>query len=444
MLTVAYLAIEFPSPVEPYVACEIEELRRRGVTVIAGSVRRAGGREGNARSPEPEVVLQGMAWTLAVRAIWLCVRRWRRVAPLLGRVMFRGAEGLGQRVRALAHTFLGACYACLLEQRRAEHIHVHHGYFASWIGMTAARILNIGFSLTLHGSDLLLHGTYLDLKLATCTFCCTISSYNRNYILEHYPGVDAGKIIVSRMGVDVPERLPAAGKRDFEEQPLTILCVGRLHAVKDHAFLVRACAELKARKVKFRCFIAGDGPERRRLSGLIRKFHLDARVVLLGHVQPDGLDGWYRRADVAVLTSRSEGIPLVLMEAMARGKIVLAPSITGIPELVVPEKSGFLYAPGSMHDFVSNLLLIEGLVRESGSLGKPGRSASSICTPPRVEWIQHAARTHVSHNFNRRKNLEFFCDSFLQRIHPQTESIHENFVLQQIQLSVQRDRSLPI
>src|SRR6478672_6848454 len=72
-------------------------------------------------------------------------------------------------------------------------IHVHHGYFGSSIGMTAARLLNIGFSMTLHGSDLLRNASYLDLKLAQCDFCVTISEYNRNYILQRFPNVDAQK-----------------------------------------------------------------------------------------------------------------------------------------------------------------------------------------------------------------------------------------------------------
>jgi len=63
-----------------------------------------------------------------------------------------------------------------------------------------------------------------------------------------------------------------------------------------------------------------------------------------------------------VLTSRSEGIPLVLMEAMARGRIVLAPAITGIPELVIAGKTGFLYEPGSLQDFVARLLFIRSLM----------------------------------------------------------------------------------
>ena len=91
---------------------------------------------------------------------------------------------------------------------------------------------------------------------------------------------------------------------------------------------------------------------------MIRKGGLEDRVTLLGHLERQQMASLYDRADVVVLTSRSEGLPLVLMEAMARGKIVLAPAITGIPELVVAGKTGFLYDAGSLNGFVTRLLSI--------------------------------------------------------------------------------------
>ena len=433
MLTVASLANQFPSPVEPYVGEEIEELRRRGVCVIAGSVRKARTREEEALTTRcaPEVVLQPPQGTVLLRAAWLCLRRWNRISPLIVRVICRGGESPLQRLKALLHTWMGACYAVLLEERGVEHIHVHHGYFGSWIAMVAARLLDVGFTMTLHGSDLLLHGTYLDVKLKNCTLCLTVSEYNRCYILAHYPGVAAEKVMVSRMGVEVseharisPSALESRGA-DFK-----LLAVGRLHAVKDHAFLVRACAQLCTRGVNFECSIAGNGPERRHLESLIRRCGLERRVTLLGYVPREQMDSLYERADVVVLTSRSEGIPLVLMEAMARGKIVLAPAITGIPELVIAGRTGFLYEPGSMGDFVAQLLFIRSLMQAPDD---PCLRPYILSAARQLDWVRHAAQVQVRQNFNRSKNLESFCDVFIQRIAPQTQSVSdENSLLQQI------------
>jgi glycosyltransferase involved in cell wall biosynthesis len=227
--------------------------------------------------------------------------------------------------------------------------------------------------------------------------------------------------------VDLPEHEKPPRKVCEPERRLTLLAVGRLHAVKDHAFLVRACALLRDRGLDFECAIAGEGPERHRLESLIAQYQLEDRFSLLGHMLRDQLNRLYERADVVVLTSRSEGIPLVLMEAMVRGRIVIAPAITGIPEIVIPRKTGFLYAPGELEDLVAQILQIARLMREGRDL-----------RARRLDWIRHAARVQVAHNFNRKKNLTRFAGQFLElvgnkRFATQDWSpAHEDFVLQQI------------
>jgi glycosyltransferase involved in cell wall biosynthesis len=330
---------------------------------------------------------------------------------------------------------MGAYYAVLLEDAEIEHIHVHHGYFGSWVAMIAARLLGVGFSMTLHGSDLLLHRAYLDTTLKSCAFCVTISEYNRRYILQRYPGVAASKVVVARLGVDVPEladeRPPSGAERALR---FSLLSVGRLEAVKDHAFLVRACAQLQVRDLDFECVIAGEGPERPRLESLIQKHGLEQRVTLVGHVARDQMASLYARADAVVLTSRSEGIPLMLMEAMALGKIVLAPAITGIPELVASGKTGYLYEPGSCGDFVARLLLIYSL-GQADLHACPQSSFPSARRP--LDWVAHGAKAIVRHNFNRTRNLEVFANILVQRTAERIRSLpHEDSLLQQVQLSI--------
>jgi colanic acid/amylovoran biosynthesis glycosyltransferase len=422
VLTVAYLANQFPAAVEPYVSEEIEELRRRGVHVIPGSVRMP------TVAHEPGILcLQPVRVRTLLRALTLVLRHRERIAGLVTQVLMRGKESPGRRLKALLHTWLGAYYAVQLQERGVDHIHVHHGYFGSWIAVVAARLLDVGFSLTLHGSDLLLEGTYLDTKLEDCRFCVTISEYNRRYILKHFPAIDPGKIVVSRLGVEVPEPAESCRRVDRLRRTFTLLAVGRLEAVKDHAFLVRACARLRDHGLDFKCVIAGEGRERQRLESLIRQNRLQDHLKLLGHVSGEQMDSLYRHADVVVLTSRSEGIPLVLMEAMARGRIVLAPSITGIPEIITSGRTGFLYTPGGLDDFFARILFLQALIcAETGS------------AVSRLDWIRHAARVQIVHNFSRRKSLSQFGDRFLQLVATRGSSSqdwgpsHEDFVLQQI------------
>ena len=333
---------------------------------------------------------------------------------ILFRVLAQGSDPPARRARALLHTLLGACYALQLQGRGVKHIHVHHGYFASWIAMVAARLLHIDYSLTLHGSDLLLHGAYLDTKLKHCAFCVTVSEFNRNFVLERYPDVEPAKIMVRRLGVSLPCTVTAVSRPDRELPRLTMLAVGRLHPVKDHAFLLHACYELKSCGTDFLCLIAGEGPQRPWLEHLIRNLGLEAQVKLLGHLCRQELDACYRLCDLVVLTSRSEGIPLVLMEAMAHSKTVLAPAITGIPELVRHGETGFLYQAGSLDNFVAQIEIIRN-------------------SPSALPRLRRAARQHVLEHFDREKNLAALADLMVFRITRKVrQDLHENPVLQQI------------
>jgi glycosyltransferase involved in cell wall biosynthesis len=135
---------------------------------------------------------------------------------------------------------------------------------------------------------------------------------------------------------------------------------------------------------------------------------------MVGQVPHSEIGEYYDAADLVVLTSHSEGIPLVLMEAMARGNIVLAPAITGIPELITAGHTGFLYAAGDLEQFVWQA---EQICKSLPALGSIGR----------------AAREHILRNFEQRKNLTKFGNVFVQRI-AQGDRSHadENSVLQQI------------
>jgi colanic acid/amylovoran biosynthesis glycosyltransferase len=413
-MTIAYIANEFPSPLEPYVMDEITELRRHGVQVICCSGKR----------------VSQNALRLAERAFWKETRYfqplsddellralhrlasnrqnlWQVLRPL---VWERGASP-ARRIRALGHTVMGAALAEQLAALEVEHIHAHHGYFAAWIALTAARLLGIGFSFTLHGSDLLQRADLLPAKLRACQFCVTVSDYNRQYILRNYPSTPAEKIVVQRLGVDrVLPRPTSAPTGEADRQRFCLLSVGRLHPVKDYRFLIQACAELRNQGLDFLCWIVGEGPERPTLEREIVERGLQGQVRLMGHVPRTALRSYYRYADLVVMTSKSEGIPVVLMEAMSHAKLVLAPAITGIPELVEHQRTGFLYQPASLPDFVSAVTWIHG------------HRAS-------LSGIQHAAAASIAASYNRQRNLRAFAEQFLARI-PQSEGDHAHPVLQ--------------
>jgi glycosyltransferase involved in cell wall biosynthesis len=192
--------------------------------------------------------------------------------------------------------------------------------------------------------------------------------------------------------------------------------VARLHPIKNQAFLVDACAKLKARGVRILCLIAGEGPERAHLQRQIHGLGLEGQVKLLGHVPHEGVIRLLGAADLFALTSHSEGIPVAAMEAMAHGVPVLAPDMTGIPELVIDGKTGFLYRPGSLDSFIDRLEFIQNSFHALG--------------PMRM-----AAHRHIAQHFNQQATLREFVDRLLEVI-PAWRICNEDPVLQQVQLSV--------
>lgn len=431
-MSIAYLSNRFPEPLESYVGEEIHELVKQGCHVLACSVEQPVtlSMQQSKGAIKTRYVFP-IRWRTGLQATCLCIGKFGLIADLVWRAVC-GPEPISRRCRTLAHTWLGAYLAMLLKRERIRHLHVHHGYFAAWVGMVTARLLGASFSLTLHGSDLLVRADYLDAKLKNCRFCITVSEFNRRYIAERYPQVNPHKIFAQRLGVDTSFWRPQAPRNRAVDR-LTILSVGRLHPAKNHGFLLLACKALKMQSAPFRCIIAGEGEEREKLEELIAALDLEQEVVLRGHVHRECLPDLYAGADVVVLTSRSEGIPVALMEAMAMEKVVLAPNITGIPELVTDGKTGFLYQPNSMEDFLVKLQLIR-------AAGQP------------LNTMRQAARRHVDLYFNGRVNLAGFTECFLKHaggIDPSVlelpgKETHENSVLQQVQLRVQRDRSLPV
>jgi len=418
MTTVAYIANQFPSSIEPYVMDEISELRQRGVRVICCSGKRVRPNELGERERgfwNETRFFQPLTDTQLVRAVRRLGSQPQAYSLLLKPVLREFPAYPGRRIRSLGHTLMGAAMAEELAPVGIEHIHAHHGYFASWMAVVAARLLGIGFSFTLHGSDLLVRADLLAAKLRDCRFCVTVSDFNRKHILNSFPSTPASKIVVQRLGVDRVTR-PIAPAAKPEPRRFSLLSVGRLHAVKNYPFLIHACAVLRDYGLDFLCWIVGEGPERPSLERLIVDLSLADRVQLLGHLPRTDLSSYYRYADLIALTSLSEGLPVALMEAMAHEKLVVAPAITGIPELVEHRRTGFLYKSGSLTDFVST---VRWILDHKASLGAVGRAAAE----------------NIAVNYDRQQNLRQFADQFLARI-AQPESQYASSLLQQVQLPV--------
>jgi glycosyltransferase involved in cell wall biosynthesis len=252
----------------------------------------------------------------------------------------------------------------LAERMRSQgvrHIHAHFGTHAALVALLAAEIIGVGFSFTIHAHELFVDTTMLAEKVRRARFVVAISQFNRRLLRELVGPIADEKVEVVRCGVDLSSyqfhaRAPTKGQK-------SILAVGSLREYKGLDRLVHACALLHAAvpEQDFVCNIVGEGPLRESLTSLIATLQLGGVVRLLGaqdqHTVRHLMDG----ADTMVLPSvvarngQMEGIPVVLMEAMATGAPIIASDLSGIPELVRHGDTGLLVPPddpGAIRDAV--------------------------------------------------------------------------------------------
>jgi glycosyltransferase involved in cell wall biosynthesis len=259
----------------------------------------------------------------------------------------------------------------LVRRERPHIVHVNSakagalGRLAAWLGRVPIRVYTVhGWSFTAHaGASSVIYrwAERLLRPLTTRTICVAES--------ERRAGLDAGTCdeattVVIHNGVE----LPPAGGAERRSGTSRLVTVGRLQAPKDPLTLLRALSELR-RPVE--TVIVGDGPDRPRVESERRRLGLESVVRLVG--ERNDVGELLAAADLFVLSTRSEGLPLSVLEAMAAGLPVVASSVGGVPELVVEGKTGLLVPPGDPHALaaaIGRLLDDEALRRQLGAAGR--------------------------------------------------------------------------
>ena len=232
----------------------------------------------------------------------------------------------------------------------STHVHAHfatHGGFAAW---AIGRLTGLPYSIVAHGSDVHRHQAMLATKVAEAAFVATVSHFNRSVILDACGPDVADRVHVVRVGVDLSS-IRSTALRPVPPVP-TVVCVGTLHEVKGQRHLVDAIGLLAEQGREVRAELIGDGPDRDDLHQRIRRAGVDHLVELVGPLPHDAVLAHHREVDLIVTPSvpsrdgRREGLPAVIIEAMACGLPVVASDLAGISELVEHERSGLLVPPG--------------------------------------------------------------------------------------------------
>ncbi|EMI16421.1 glycosyl transferase, group 1 family protein [Rhodopirellula maiorica SM1] len=253
-------------------------------------------------------------------------------------------------------------FAQAMQREGIRHVHAHFANHPAMACFVIHRLTGIPYSFTAHGSDLHRHKHMLRRKVEHAAFVVTISSYNHKVITDHCGSCCAEKVRVIHCGVDVDTFRPSAltSRRDG---PLRIICVGTLHEVKGQKYLLQAVSLLREQGINCQVSFVGDGRDLEMLQGLARELSIDPFVTFHGTKTREDLVGLMQSADLLVTPSvptsdgRREGIPVVLMEAMACGLPVVASRISGIPELVNSDDVGRLCEPKNAEQIAAAIKL---------------------------------------------------------------------------------------
>ena len=260
-----------------------------------------------------------------------------------------------------------------LHSRGLTHVHVHFALAAATVAMIVSRLGDVTYSLTIHASTEFFNveKNLLAQKVAAARFVACISNFCRAQIMCVAPHQDWSKLHVVHCGVD-PVDYALVQRRKGGTEGIHILTVGRLIPLKGYTVLMRAMEHLARKGRKVRWTLVGDGPDRAMLEALASQLAIRDRIEFAGAVGQDRVQSYYEQADILALPSYAEGLPVVLMEAMAMQVPVLASRIAGIPELVDDGESGLLLTPG---DSVQLALAIERLSEDPDLREQMGQQA---------------------------------------------------------------------
>ncbi len=399
-LRLAYLVSRFPKTTETFVVRELNEVAAHP-DIDARLYSLFAPREGAAMvhpSSRPwvhRVQRPGLAVSIksALRWGW---RRPLRMASMTAMLVWAFGRKPHKLAGSLASMVIGCRLAEDMQRDGIEHVHAHfvgHPATAAWV---IQQLTGIKYSVTAHAYELFQDNEFLMTRVRAARFVVTISQFNADFLFRFCSGVTS-PISVVRAGI-VLEDFPYRERRMPQDGPVHALAVGSLIEHKGHRVLLEALADPQLESVHLT--IVGDGAERANLEAAAQSAGLSERVRFMGSRREDEVAELMRDCDLFVLPSliatsgRMEGVPVVLMEAMASGAPVVATRLSGIPELVIDGETGRLAEQGDVANF-------------------RGQIAATLADPQSAIQMARAARKHVEHEFDVRCSAARLADRFL-------------------------------
>ena len=354
VLKIAYLINHYPKASHSFIRREILAIERQGFEVLRIAVHgwddSLPDAEDRRERELTRYVLRQGSWALLVPTLRVLMRSPVRffAAMRLAVKMSRESD------RSLPYHLIYVAEACRilpwLAAFGAHRIHAHFGNNSTEIAMLAHVLGGPPYSFTIHGPGEFHQPMGLDEKIHRSAFVVAVSSFTRSQLCLRSRYEDWPRIKVIHCGLE-------KGFYDIAPVPVTVaprfVCVGRLCAEKGQLILVEAAARLLSRGIPFDLVLAGDGPMREELETLIEQHELGRHIRITGWISSSDVRDEILAARALVLPSFAEGLPVVIMEAMALRRPVITTYVAGIPELVRAGEDGWLVPAGSLGDLVS-------------------------------------------------------------------------------------------
>lgn len=363
---IAYVAARLPTLSETFVYRELMGLRGRGRTIVPVTVRQPIGPFGDARLDAlAEEAVRVYSGRTALSLLPAFASKPAAFLRAIGDAASADLDGAKARAKFLFQAWMGLATAWRLKGRDIGHVHAHLANTPATVALYLARGLDARFSFTGHANDLFVHREALKFKLTEADFVSSISGWHQGF----YERIASGGLRpVIRCSVTVP---------DYAEGGANVVAVGRLVAKKGFDLLIRAFARLDRPGIRLR--IAGDGPERAALIALAEAEDIADRVDFLGAKPHAEALAVIRSGAIFALPCRTsatgdrDGIPVVLMEAMAAGKPVIAGQLETIAELVEDGTSGLLVPPDDVEALTEALRRLVDDPEAGKAMGLAGR-----------------------------------------------------------------------
>lgn len=376
--TLGYLTSAYARASDTFIRGEVRQLRALSFTVHTFSIRRAEPEQvisDDVRQEQAstEYLLDGRKGRLLGGALKAAITRPGRFFRALALAQRCSPPGVKARIWHLAYVIEAAYLAGRLKAKGIEHLHNHIGENSATVAMLAAGMAGIPFSLTVHGPGEFDHPMEIALgeKIRRSAFVAAISSYGRSQLCRWCAADQWDKIQIVHCGVD-ESFLNQTPSTSPENQRL--VSIGRLAEQKGQLLLVEAAAAVARDGNKFELVLIGDGPMRAQLENAIRQSGLEGIVRLAGWMDSDSIRRELIASRALVMPSFAEGLPVVIMEALALGRPVLSTAIAGIPELVKDGVNGWLVAAGSVCELADGIRRV--LCAAPAELDRMGRAGA--------------------------------------------------------------------